>query len=104
MSDKEILVRTFEQYAKNLASTMFGLDSLPTQAVVNYVVKNAVDKYGPIIDLFIDKNGNINVDMLGDAAREEIKRMGGFTVGRIKFTDKDIDELVNTFKANKKAN
>lgn len=51
-----------------------------------------------------DKNGNINVDMLGEAAREEIKRMGGFTVGRIKFTDKDVDELVNTFKANKKAN
>lgn len=24
--------------------------------------------------------------------------------GRIKFTDKDVDELVNTFKANKKAN
>ena len=93
MSDKEILVKTFEQYAKNLASTMFGLNSLPTQAVVNYVVKNAVDK-----------NGNINVDMLGEAAREEIKRMGGFTVGRIKFTDKDVDELVNTFKANKKAN
>ena len=104
MSDKEILVKTFEQYAKYLASTMFGLNSLPTQAVVNYVVKNAVDKYGPIIDLFIDKNGNINVDMLGEAAREEIKRMGGFTVGRIKFTDKDVDELVNTFKANKKAN
>lgn len=49
MSDKEILVKTFEQYAKNLASTMFGLNSLPTQAVVNYVVKNAVDKYGPIL-------------------------------------------------------
>lgn len=46
MSDKEILVKTFEQYAKNLASTMFGLNSLPTQAVVNYVVKNAVDKCG----------------------------------------------------------
>lgn len=30
--------------------------------------------------------------------------LGGFTVGRIKFTDKDVDELVNTFKANKKAN
>ena len=83
---------------------MFGLNSLPTHAVVNYVVKNAVNKYWPIKDLFIDKNGNINVDMLGEAAREEIKRMGGFTVGRIKFTDKDVDELVNTFKANKKAN
>lgn len=90
----------------NAALTLgiIGTGLAATQAVVNYVVKNAVDKYGPIIDLFIDKNGNINVDMLGEAAREEIKRMGGFTVGRIKFTDKDVDELVNTFKANKKAN
>ena len=42
--------------------------------------------------------------MLGEAVREEIKIMGEFTVGQIKFTDKDIVELVNTFKANKKAN
>lgn len=76
MSDKEILVKTFEQYAKNLASTMFGLNSLPTQAVVNYVVKNAVDKYGPIIDLFIDKNGNINVDMLWRSSQRRNQENG----------------------------
>lgn len=103
MSDKEILIQSFEEYAKGIASSMFGLNSVPMQAVVSYVIKNAVDKYGPILDLFVDKDGNININMLGDAAKEEIKRKGGITVGRIKFTDKDVDELVNTFKANRKS-
>ena len=87
MSDKEILISTFEQYAKNLASTLFGFNSIPTQAVVNYVVKNAVDKYGSYIDLFVNKSGNIDIDLLGEAAIEEVRKMGRFTIGRIKFTD-----------------
>ena len=101
MNDKEILIESFEQYAKNLASNMFGLSSLPMQAVIDYVVKNAVDKYGPIIDLFVDKNGNINIDMLAEAAKEEIDKRGGFAIGKIKFTGSDIEELVTTYKNNK---
>ena len=72
MSDKEILVKAVEQYVKNLASSLFGFNSIPTQAVINYVIKNLNDKYGYLIDLFADKNGNINMNMLGEAVREEI--------------------------------
>ena len=104
MSDKELLIKAFEQYAKNLASSMFGLNSIPTQAVISYLIKNMIDKYEIYIDLFVDKNGNINVDMLAEAAKEEIKRRGGVKIGNIKFTDKDIDELLNTYKVNKKSN
>lgn len=102
MSDKEILVKAVEQYVKNLASSLFGFNSIPTQAVINYVIKNLNDKYGYLIDLFADKNGNINMNMLGEAVREEIKRRNGFTIGRIKFTDKDVDDFIALYNDSKK--
>ena len=102
MSDKEILVKAVEQYVKNLASSLFGFNSIPTQAVINYVIKNLNDKYGYLIDLFADKNDNINMNMLGEAVREEIKRRNGFTIGRVKFTDKDIDDFIALYNDSKK--
>lgn len=101
MSDKEILISTVEQYAKSTASKLFGLNSMPMQSVVNYVVRNMVDKYEPILDLFVDKNGNINMDMLAEAGKAELKQRGGLTIGRIKFTEKDVEELVSIFKSKK---
>ena len=102
MSDKEILVKAVEQYVKNLASSLFGFNSIPTQAVINYVIKNLNDKYGYLIDLFADKNGNINMNMLGEAVREEIKHRNGFTIGRVKFTDKDVDDFIALYNDSKK--
>lgn len=102
MSDKEILVKAVEQYVKNLASSLFSFNSIPTQAVINYVIKNLNDKYGYLIDLFADKNGNINMNMLGEAVREEIKRRNGFTIGRVKFTDKDVDDFIALYNDSKK--
>lgn len=102
MSDREILVKAVEQYVKNLASSLFGFNSIPTQAVINYVIKNLNDKYGYLIDLFADKNGNINMNMLGEAVREEIKRRNGFTIGRVKFTDKDVDDFIALYNDSKK--
>ena len=102
MSDKEILVKAVEQYVKNLASSLFGFNSIPTQAVINYVIKNLNDKYGYLVDLFADKNGNINMNMLGEAVREEIKRRNGFTIGRVKFTDKDVDDFIALYNDSKK--
>ena len=101
MSDKEILVKSFEQYVKNLASSLFGFNSIPTQAVINYIIRNIDDKYGYILDIFTDKAGNINIDILGEAVMEEIKRHNGFKIANIKFTDKDIKELIDIFKSNK---
>lgn len=84
------------------------------QMADNLAWSNRVQSMQDDIDLYTYINGQTKVlsdqnyqgriQDIGEAAREEIKRMGGFTVGRIKFTDKDVDELVNTFKANKKAN
>lgn len=67
MSDKEIL---------------FHLNSVASQAVITYVVKNMEDKY---LEIFTDVNGNINVDLLGNAAKEF----------------NDITQLLNLFKQNK---
>ena len=102
MSDKEILVKAVEQYVKNLASSLFGFNSIPTQAVINYVIKNLNDKYGYLIDLFADKNGNINMNMLGEDDRDEIKLRNGFNIGRVKFTEKDIDDFIALYNDSKK--
>lgn len=62
VSDKEILMQAAEKYAKGIASNFFGLSSLPVQTAVTYVIRNWVD----MIDLFVDKNGNINTKILGE--------------------------------------
>lgn len=98
VSDKELLIQIVEKYIKNIASTFFGLSTLPTQTVVTYVVRNWVDKHSGIIDLFVDKNENINVPLIADALKSELKARGGFTIGRVRFNDSDIDELVSAFK------
>lgn len=108
MSDKEILILSISKYAKGLASDLFHINSLASQAVINYVIKNMEDKYGQWIDLFIDKNDNINIDLLGNAFKEELKNRSesGLVVnifGRaVVFNDKDVDELINIFKEFKK--
>ena len=60
VSDKEVLMQAAEKYAKGIASNFFGLSSLPVQTAVTYVIRNWVDKHNDMIDLFVDKNGNIN--------------------------------------------
>lgn len=108
MSDKEILIMSVSKYAKSLASDLFHINSLASQAVINYVIKNMEDKYGQWIDLFIDKNNNINMELLGNAVKEELKNRSenGLVVNifgkAVMFNDKDIDELINIFKDFKK--
>lgn len=102
MSDKEILIMSISKYAKNLASDLFHINSLASQALISYVIKNMEDKYGQYIDLFIDKNGNINIELLGNAFKEELKNREGIIVnifGKvIMFNEKDVDDLINIFK------
>lgn len=102
MSDKEILVMSVSKYAKNLASDLFHINSLASQALISYVIKNMEDKYGQYVDLFIDKNGNINIELLGNAFKEELKNREGIIVnifGKvIMFNEKDVDDLINIFK------
>lgn len=103
-SDKEILIQVVEKYIKSIASTFFGLSTLPSQTVVTYVVRNWVDKHDGMIELFVDKDGNINVPLIADALKSELKARGGFTIGRVKFNDSDIDELVSAFNQVKQKN
>lgn len=109
MSDKEILIMSVSKYAKSLASDLFHINSLASQAVINYVIGNLEDKYGQWIDLFVDKNDNINIDLLGNAFKEELKSRSenGLVVnifGRaVVFNDKDVDELIGIFKGYKKS-
>ena len=73
MSDKEILFQAFNKYAKYLASNLFHLNSVASQAVITYVVKNMEDKYpdGYVTNIF----------------------------GKpVKFNDEDITQLLNLFK------
>ena len=96
MSDKEILFQAFNKYAKDLASNLFHLNS---------VVKNMEDKYGKYLEIF--PPNNINVDLLGNAAKAEMKDKypDGYVTNifgkPVKFNDEDITQLLNLFKQNK---
>nr|DAW84472.1 MAG TPA: hypothetical protein [Caudoviricetes sp.] len=98
VSDKEILMQAAEKYAKGIASNFFGLSTLPAQTAVTYVIRNWVEKHDAIIDLFIDKNNNINTKILSDAFKAELKERGGFKLGRVKFGEADVDELFGMFE------
>ena len=93
MSDKEILVQSIDSYAKKLASDLFHLNSVASQSLITYVIRNLEDK-----------SGNINIDLLGNAVIEEIKNRSkkGLVVdifGKpVVFNEADVNELVKIFK------
>lgn len=101
MSDKEILFQAFNKYAKDLASNLFHLNSVASQAVITYVVKNMEDKYGKYLEIFTDVNGNINVDLLGKAEMKD-KYPDGYVTNifgkPVKFNGEDITQSLNLFK------
>ena len=108
MSDKEILFQAANTFTKNTVKNLFGISSIGTDALITYVVNNAYDKYGMYLEPFLDKNGNINIEVLGNALDDVIKAKGGYTISvfgkHIKFTEKDVAEFVDTFKTLKANN
>ena len=64
-------------------------------------------EYGKYLEIFTDVNGNINVDLLGNAAKAEMKDkyLDGYVTNifgkPVKFNDEDITQLLNLFKQNK---
>lgn len=103
MTDKELLIQALERYATDTVGKLFGITSLPSQTLIRYAVRNAADKYGMVLDLFQDKNGKINMDILINALKSELKNRGGFSFMNVKFTESDVDELnsiINRLKAN----
>lgn len=97
VSDKELLIQVVEKYIKGIAANFFGFSTLPAQTVITYVVRNWVDKHDAMIELFVDKDGNINVPLIADALKSELKARGGYMIGRVKFNESDVDELLTAF-------
>lgn len=101
MTDKEILIQTIHKYVQDLASKLFNLNSIAAKSVITYVLQNVEEKYGKYIDIFVDKEDNINMTLLGNAFKEELKSRNGLVMSvfnkKIKFTEKDVDELINIY-------
>lgn len=91
--NKELLVTATEKYVTNTVGNLFGISSLPAQALMKYAVRNIANKYGFLIDMFTDKDGNIDSDLLLNALKAEIKNRGGIRFMNIRFTESDIDEF-----------
>lgn len=89
---------------KDIASNFFGLSTIPVQTAITYVVRNWVDKHNTLIDLFVDVDGNINTKILGDAAKSVLRENDGFKIGKVKFTEADVDDLFSTFNDIKSRN
>ena len=93
--NKELLVAAAEKYVTNAVGNLFGISSLPAQALMKYAVRNVANKYGFVIDLFTDKDGGLDSDLLLNALKSEIKNRGGIKVMNIRFTESDVDEFKN---------
>lgn len=104
MSDKEILFQAANTYIKTLVNKLFKINSMGVDALITYVTNNMYDKYEPYLDLFTDKNGNINITLLNNAVKDILKIYFDdkfiFNIfGKsIKFTQSDLDELEKIFK------
>ena len=103
MSDKEIVFQAINKYAKDLASNLFHFNSVASQAVITYVVKN-------MEDIFTDVHGNINLELLANAVKAEMKEKSadGFVVNilnkPVRFGEDDVNQLVEIFKTFKQNN
>lgn len=93
MTDKDILIQSIEKYATDTVGKLFGITSLPAQTLIKYAVRNAANKYKLAIDLFVDKDGKIDTNILLNALKSELKSRGGFTFMNVKFNESDVDEL-----------
>lgn len=75
-----------------------------------YVVKNMEDKYGKYLDIFTDVHGNINLELLANAVKAEMKEKSadGFVVNilnkPVRFGEDDVNQLVEIFKTFKQNN
>lgn len=80
------------------------------KTVITYVVKNMEDKYGKYLDIFTDVHGNINLELLANAVKAEMKEKSadGFVVNilnkPVRFGEDDVNQLVEIFKTFKQNN
>lgn len=71
---------------------------------------NALRKYGKYLDIFTDVHGNINLELLANAVKAEMKEKSadGFVVNilnkPVRFGEDDVNQLVEIFKTFKQNN
>lgn len=104
ISDKELLTQSLEKYVTKTVDSLFGISSLPAQTLLRYGVRNIMDKYGAILDVFTTKEGIINVPLMIDAIKSEVKARGGLQFWNVKFTDRDFEEILTIYNELKDKN
>lgn len=97
VSDRELLIQALETYVTKTVGSLFGFTSLPAQALMRYGVRNMADKYGFLLDMFTSSDGSINVPLMIDAVKSEIKARGGLKIWNVKITESDFEEILNTY-------
>lgn len=104
MSDKELIFQAANQFVKNTISNLFKVNTIGVDALITYVMNNMYDKYGIYLDLFTDKENNININLLGNALKDILKNQYDdkyiLTIfGKsIKFTSEDVDSFEKIFQ------
>ena len=104
LSDKEILTQSLEKFVTKTVDSLFGISSLPAQTLLRFGVRNLMDKYGSLLDLFTTKEGTINLPLVIDAIRSEVRARGGLQFWNIKITDRDFEEILNLYNELKEKN
>lgn len=94
VSDRELLVQALEAYVTKTVGSLFGITSLPAQALMRYGVRNMADKYGFLLEMFTSSDGTINVPLMVDAVKSEVKARGGLKIWNIKLTESDFEEML----------
>lgn len=104
MSDKELIFQSANTFVKNIVYKLYGINSIGVEALITYVMNNMYDKYSQYLDLFTDKNGNINIELFGNALKDILKNQYDdkyiFNIfGKsIKFTSNDVNDFEKIFK------
>lgn len=104
MSDKELLFQAVNTFIKNIVNKLFKINSIGVEALITYVTNNMYEKYSPYIDIFTNKEGNINITLLSNALKDILKNQYNnnfiFSIfGKsIKFTSDDVNEFEKIFK------
>ena len=104
ISDKELLTQSLEKYVKKTVDSLFGISSLPAQTLLRYGVRNVIDKYGALLDIFTTKDGIINVPLVIDALKSEVRARGGIQFWNIRLTDRDFEEILLIYNDLKEKN
>lgn len=110
MSDTELVFQAANTFTKGLLSSLFGINTIGTDALITYVINNASEKYGKYLELFTDKGGNVNIELFGNALRDVLKSKSkdGYVVSmfgkKIVFGEADVDEFERIFKTMKANN